>query len=82
VTPDAVSNVRTRDDFVAFVRDLAAASATAPEAWENLTLPRYLDALAKWVEDCEGFYGERNERVPEVAWTAVAQMLTAATVYE
>lgn len=74
-----VAGVRTRADFVKLVRSLAA---DAGDEWENATLPRYLEALAAWVEDMDGFYHGQRRPVPEIAWQAVAEMMVAATLYE
>jgi hypothetical protein len=79
IEPD---DVRTRDDFVALVRSLIANVEDAPEEWENVTLPAYLEALAAWVEDRDGYYQNRGEPVPDVSWKAVADILLAAKVYE
>ena len=43
----------------------------------------YLDALASWLEDCDGYYANRGVAVPWDRWeiTAAAAM-QAAAVYE
>ena len=82
MAPENVSDVRTRSEFVGFVRSLAKDAHSASERWENDTLPRYLLALAAWVEDMDGYYQGRGEPVLEIPWTSVAEMLIAARVYE
>jgi hypothetical protein len=56
---------------------------TSGHAWENPTLDRYLEALAAWLTDLEGWYAHRQEPMPDQPdWSLVAQMLAAASVYE
>ena len=75
--------VRSRDDFVVFVRALAAFRARRPDEWENPDLPRYLDALARWVEDMDGYYAGRGQPVPkQPSWRVLADILIAAAMYE
>ncbi|MBL0888727.1 DUF7660 family protein [Myceligenerans indicum] len=74
---------RTRDELASFIDDLASTSATTPDAWENATLPDYLDALAAWTRDLDGYYLGNGEPVPETpSWNLIARMLHAATTYE
>ena len=75
--------IRSRADFVEFVRELAHSLQQSPEGLENRDLPSYLEALAAWVEDMDGYYRNRGETPPEPpGWKAFAQMLLAARVYE
>jgi len=48
--------VRDRDSFVEFVAKLSADLRADSGAWGNRDLGRYLDALASWVEDMDGYY--------------------------
>ena len=80
---EAVKHIRSRDDFVAFVRALRRDFQDNPSAWENDTLTSYLDALAAWVEDMDGYLdhaGEKNAQHP--SWKHLAESLLAARVYE
>jgi hypothetical protein len=71
-------SVQSLEDFAVFVRRLSA----EPRALaENPTTDRYLEALATWIEDSFLIPMHRAER-PEPSWSAFAEMLTAATVYE
>jgi hypothetical protein len=47
-----------------------------PEAWQNLTLPDYLDAIQAWLEDAE-------ESVPEEpSWEFIIKLFRIGKVYE
>lgn len=54
-----------------------------PDAWENASLDRYLEALAAWVEDMDGYYQNRGQAAPEQPnWKTLGEILLAATTYE
>ncbi len=73
----------SRQDFVEFVRTLADQCRDRPEEWENRDLPTYLDAMAAWVEDMDGYYRNRGEAVPDPpTWKTLEDILQAAKVYE
>lgn len=79
-----VSRVVTRRDLVEFVQRMASAAAS-PEAeeWENCTLPRFLDGLAAWIDDMDGYFQNQGLESPDQpSWRLVGDMLSAATLYE
>ena len=79
----AALGIRTRADFVAFVRSLSGNLRQKPEGWENADLPSFLEALAAWTEDMDGYFKNRGEPIPDTpGWKTLGQMLLAARVYE
>ena len=73
------SQIRTREDLALFLASLARSTKDAPERWENNTLGSFLDALAAWTEDMDGYFTNRGEEVPEQpSWALIGQMLLAA----
>lgn len=81
---EVAEKVRTRQDLVEFVELLAReAGSSGGEAWENATLPRYLEALPAWAADLDGYCANTGQEVPsEPSWRLLAEMLPAATIYE
>ena len=78
--PDAVT---TREDLAGFVRALVEDYRAEPASWENDRLDRYLEALAGWIGDMDGWFQNRGEPEPlHPDWRLVARMLAAATIYE
>ena len=71
-------------DFAASVaEDLAREWSNGSAAgWENITVPDYLNALARWLRDSAGYYANRGEDPPSDAWTVVRDALHAAVAYE
>ncbi len=75
--------MRTREDFVAFVRALETDLRERRETWTNADLPSFLDGMAAWCEDSDGYYERVGQRPTELPpWRALAEALAAARVYE
>lgn len=76
--------VKTRADLSAFVDWLASDLQANPAEWENDTLPRFLDALARYLDDLDGWCRNNAPDIdPEVAqWRLMAVALSGASVYE
>jgi hypothetical protein len=81
---DEPLEVRSRADLAAFVDTLLADLEAHPEEWENATLPRFLDALARYLQDLPGWCRNNAPEIdPEVAqWRLFAVALAGAQVYE
>ena len=75
--------INTRENFIQFLEFLSSSARNNMSEWENKDLPSYLESMASWVEDMEGYYLNQNLSVPEnVNWTFIADILMAARVYE
>jgi len=54
-----------------------------PAKWGNTDLGAYLEALAAWVGDMDGWFRNRGVEEPEQpTWAHVAQILLASALYE
>ncbi|MFI9818689.1 DUF7660 family protein [Saccharothrix variisporea] len=74
---------RHRDRLVATVRELLLDWSDGPPAtWQNHSLPHYLEALAAWLHDSDGYYANLGVPVPRNGWEVIADALRAAAVYE
>ncbi|MFF4309570.1 hypothetical protein [Streptomyces sp. NPDC001507] len=81
LTPD--SEVSSRDEFVAFVRELHQDYLRRGHEWENQSLDQFLEALAAWMDASPAWYRNLGKEIPEEGdWTFLARALQAATVYE
>ncbi len=80
---EKVAGIKSKADLVALVQALCADLQANPEAWENATLDRYLQALASWIEDSDRYYNNQGRPIPTTpSWRDVADMLMAAKMYE
>jgi hypothetical protein len=72
-------NIVTREDFIAFLSDFAAGSAT----WENNDLGSFLAAMKAWTEDMDGYYRNMGLPLPDAPnWRVFADILNGASIYE
>jgi hypothetical protein len=77
------SSIRSRGDFVEFVKSLTKDLRDNPTSWENVTLERFLEALGACVEDMDGYYLNQGKPLPaQIDWQIVGEMLMAARIYE
>lgn len=78
-----VEAIRSRDDFVSFVRSLRSSLGAKGNGSEDRNLESYLEAIAAWVEDMDGYYENRGQPVPQQPdWKVLGEILLAATFYE
>lgn len=83
ILPDDANRVRTREEFLVFLRALGRDLSDNPTSWENTGLESFLGALAAWIEDMDGYYAQRGKPTPhQPDWSTVANMLMAAKIYE
>ena len=80
-----VAEIKTREDFIEFMATFVK-SIKSGSPIENNTVELYLDAVASWVEDMDGYYenmGLANEvNLETMNWRVLADILIAATMYE
>lgn len=78
-----MDTINTRNQLVSHIRALQKNIVEFPDEWENKDLSSYLEALSAWLEDCDGYYENRGQEVPNQGnWSLIADMLSAAKVYE
>jgi hypothetical protein len=76
MTPGKEILIRTLDELASEARSEAGG------AWENISLPAYLEAMGAWLRSYERAYINTGRPVPEDPWEIVAAAVRAATIYE
>ncbi|MEU9296868.1 hypothetical protein [Streptomyces sp. NPDC048266] len=72
-----------REDLASFVRSLHRSYVDGGESWDNADLAGFLEALAAWVDDADGWYRNTGRELPTNGdWRFFARALQAATTYE
>ena len=80
---DEVERIESREDLVAFMNSLRSEYGLRPDWWENRDLKSYLEALAGWTEDMDGYFRNHGLEPPLTpTWRVFGMMLIAATMYE
>jgi len=76
--------VTDRTSFIKFLDLLHQDLLRQPETWENKTLPDFLEALAAYTEDIQGYYDNTEAHVDaeKAAWSTFADIFKGAKVYE
>ena len=79
-------NLRVQDrlSFVKFLELLREDLATNSEAWENKTLDDFLEAMARYAADIQGFYDNSGQPInaDEPSWKVFADVFKGARIYE
>ena len=74
--------VKSREDFVRFVRQLGPGLEGTDATLANISLPLYLEAIGAWTNDMPGYFANERVPVPEPSWGLFATILEAAITYE
>jgi len=78
-----LNSIKTKADFINFIHFLLEDLKNNSEDWENKTLPEFLEAIAGWTDDMEGYYINNDLPIPDnVDWKLFADILVAAKMYE
>jgi len=78
-----IERIASREEFAQFVRELTDDFRLNRSAWENATLPDFLEALAAWVDALPGYCKNQGVPLPEPPqWRTFALILSAAKIYE
>lgn len=78
-----INEIKNKQDFISFVESLALDFRANPLGWENRKVDSYLEAIASWTEDMDGFYRNNNLEAPQnVDWKVFASILIAAKMFE
>lgn len=75
--------VVTREDFIKLLLLMSADFKENTSSWENRDISSFLESMASWIEDMDGFYLNQNLPLPtNISWSTFADMMLAAKVYE
>jgi hypothetical protein len=77
-------SIQSRQQLIDHLFRLMDDFDAAGDEWENRDVYTYLQAMAAWLADCDGYY--RNAGlgvdVDQPSWQLFADALSAAAVYE
>jgi len=77
-----VDQIKSRDDFALFVRDLLEDFKNNPQSWEHRSLKRFLEGVKFWLEHMEEISTEMNDPSPcELTWKKVGLAFLSAKYY-
>ena len=77
------TEVRTRDDLVRYLNGLVQEISAHQQKVENVSTADFVEALAAWIADMDGYFANRGAESPsEATWQLMAMAITAGLVYE
>ncbi|KAF2519941.1 hypothetical protein E0W68_01560 [Flavobacterium salilacus subsp. salilacus] len=81
---DITYPINDKEDFIEFVRELYEVFKTNPEKWENNTIELFLEAMAAYAKDIQGYYDNTNQNIDanKASWQVFADILSGARIYE
>lgn len=78
-----IESIKTKNDFVQFIEAFSENCVKNLDEWENHDLPSFLEAMAAWMNDMEGYYQNLGQNISELSpWRLFADSLMAAKMYE
>ena len=78
-----LDNMNSKEDFIFFMRCLLNDNQVNIEEWENRDIPLYLESIASWVEDMEGYYQNIGLEIPSnIDWKFIATLFYVGKIYE
>jgi hypothetical protein len=75
-----IDAIKTHEDLAVFIEELLQDLRENSNSWENSDLPRFLEALAAWMNDSAVNSERHLPTAPE--WKTFAELLVAAKIYE
>ena len=81
--PDT-NNINSRASFIEFIESLHADLLQNKEKWQNSTLETFLETLAQYAMDIQGYYDYAAPGInaDNPSWKVFADMLVGASIYE
>ena len=78
-----VAKIVSKEDLSDFIEALRDNFLQSSSEWENPTVDRFLDAMAAWIRSMDDYYRNAGESPPVApTWRTIAEILSAAKVYE
>ena len=82
ITSNDVDAICSRDDLADFIERLGS-ELRSGGSWENSDLESFLEAMAAWTRDMEGYHSNRSALPPVTPeWKTLGEILLGATQYE
>ncbi|MDK2125632.1 DUF7660 family protein [Parachitinimonas caeni] len=80
------NKINSRDGLISLLKQMALDLRENPDEWENRNLEDFLEAMASWIEDMDGYYENlgisKEVGLEDFKWRILADVLLAARVYE
>ena len=73
---EMLGKIKSREDFLEFMSFFITAT-------QDVSLKNYVEALAAWAADMDGYYNNCGKEVPtDINWDFIATLLYTGSIYE
>ena len=80
---ESINAIQTKDEFIEFLNLMIKDKEINSEEWENKSITEYLEGMASWVEDMDGYYNNMKLQMPrDIDWKFIATLLYVGKIYE
>ena len=78
-----INGISSKEDLVDFLYNLSDDKRVNETQWENKDVESYIEGIAAWIEDMEGYYKNTGKEMPQnVDWSFIATLLYVGKIYE
>ena len=78
-----IENIHTKEDFINFLKYLKEDYNKNGHEWVNKNIDIYLESIASWADDMEGYYQNMNIETPQnINWNFIATLYYVGKIYE
>ena len=76
--------VTNKQSFIEFIELLREDLLKNPGTWENNNLADFLEAMARYTQDIQGYYDNTSQKISsdEPSWKVFADIFKGASIYE
>lgn len=75
--------IKSKDEFISFLLKMQEDKKNNDSEWENKSIESYLEAIASWTEDMDGYYSNMNLSAPkDIDWSFIATLFYVGKIYE
>lgn len=79
---DDTGSVKTAEELADVVNAIARDWETDGRGWQNQTAGAFVEVLAAWLTDMQGYYANRGTIAAQSPWQVMADAVSAARYYE
>ena len=73
---EMLGKIKNKEDFIKFIEKYASDITDLPVKY-------YLESVASWTEDMEGYYSNTGKEIPEnINWDFIATLFYVGSIYE
>ncbi len=78
-----LDSIKSKEDFICFLLKLQKDKKGNDSEWANKSIESYLEAVASWTEEMDGYFSNMNLSLSEdIDWKFIATLFYVGKIYE